>query len=150
MPTKITVGLQQKVGRPNFGSLGASCHLELSLDEHDARDPERLRTQVQDAFAVCRLRITEALQQAAAETTESSLTGPTVATASTSTASRNGRPPRPATPAQLRAIHAIIGRRGLSLAEQLQTHFGHQSLQQLSLQQASQLIDVLNSELVPG
>lgn len=147
MPTKITVGLQQKVGRPNFGSLGASCHLELSLDEQDTRDPERLRTHVQDAFAVCRQRIAEALQKAAAETTESSFTGPTVSTTSGSAASRNGRSQRPATAAQLRAIRAIVGRHGLSLAEPLQTHFGHQNLQQLSLQQASQLIDVLNSEL---
>lgn len=143
MPIRITVGLQQKVGRPNYGSLGASCHLELALDEQDARDPDRLRAHVQSAFATCRQRITEALRETADASPDIVDTAPPAPT-------RNGRPPRAATAAQLRAIRAIIRRHGMSLDQQLQSHFGHQNLQQLSLQQASQLIDALNSELAVG
>ena len=31
MPMKISVGLSKKVGLPDYGSVGASCHLELKL-----------------------------------------------------------------------------------------------------------------------
>ena len=32
MPLRLQVGLQQKVGRPDYGSLGAACQVELELD----------------------------------------------------------------------------------------------------------------------
>ena len=32
MPMKLNVGVSRKVGLPNYGSVGASCNLELELD----------------------------------------------------------------------------------------------------------------------
>ncbi len=32
MPMKLNVGVSQKVGQPNYGSVGASCNLEMELD----------------------------------------------------------------------------------------------------------------------
>jgi hypothetical protein len=32
MPMKLNVGVSQKVGLPNYGSVGASCNLEMELD----------------------------------------------------------------------------------------------------------------------
>src|SRR4051812_39387338 len=32
MPLQLNVGFQQKKGLPRYGSLGASCHLEVELD----------------------------------------------------------------------------------------------------------------------
>jgi len=48
MPTKVSVGLSKKAGLPNYGSGGASCHVELERDSHILDgDPERFRLQVQ-------------------------------------------------------------------------------------------------------
>lgn len=32
MPMTVKVGLSKKVGQPDYGSLGASCDIELELD----------------------------------------------------------------------------------------------------------------------
>ena len=32
MPLKLNVGVSRKVGLPDYGSVGASCNLELELD----------------------------------------------------------------------------------------------------------------------
>ena len=32
MPMKLNVGVSRKVGLPDYGSVGASCNLELELD----------------------------------------------------------------------------------------------------------------------
>ena len=41
----------------------------------------------------------------------------------------------------MRALHAIANRRKLNLRHELQTRFGQQFVEQLSLNEASQLID---------
>ncbi len=61
MVQKIIVGLQQKIGQPNFGSMGASCSIELSLDGDEAMRPEQVATQVRQAFAQCRETISREL-----------------------------------------------------------------------------------------
>ena len=54
MPLKLNVGLARKVGQPNYGSLSASCHLELELD---ARllviDRDHFQDQLREAFVEC-------------------------------------------------------------------------------------------------
>ena len=32
MPMKLNVGVSRKIGLPDYGSVGASCNLELELD----------------------------------------------------------------------------------------------------------------------
>ena len=49
MPLKLNVGLNRKVGEPNYGSRGASINLELELDSAVIDSPDRLRDRFADA-----------------------------------------------------------------------------------------------------
>ena len=55
MAVKLSVGLQRKIGLPEFGSLGASCNVEFEIDssllEHDLKG---FHQKVSDAFVACR------------------------------------------------------------------------------------------------
>lgn len=55
MPLKLNVGLSKKIGQPNFGSLGASCHLELELESSLLQsDADAFQQRVRQAFSACR------------------------------------------------------------------------------------------------
>lgn len=62
MPLKLTTGIAKKVGLPDYGSLGASCAVEVELDaallEHDLTGFQR---KVQDAFTACRQAVNDEL-----------------------------------------------------------------------------------------
>lgn len=62
MPTNIRVGLSQKAGLPNYGSLGATCEVTFEA-EHGLleRDLDAFYDRVKDAFAACRQAVQEEL-----------------------------------------------------------------------------------------
>ena len=55
MPLRLNVGLSKKIGQPDYGSLGASCHVDMELDgsliNHDL---ESFHRHVRNAFIACR------------------------------------------------------------------------------------------------
>jgi hypothetical protein len=54
MNLKIQVGLSRKIGQPHFGSLGASCSVELAIDRRLRRaGGESLQRQIAEVFRVC-------------------------------------------------------------------------------------------------
>ena len=62
MPMKLNVGVQRKVGQPNYGSLGASCNAEVKLCESLIFiDPEVFQQRVRQAFAACEQAVEEQL-----------------------------------------------------------------------------------------
>jgi hypothetical protein len=162
MPLKLTVGLAKKVGRPNYGSLGASCGVEIELAADAIRgDPDALLGGARAAFAACRRAVDEELARlqgppldhpagASAEDRGGdhrtrSGHGENGSSASTPTVLA---PARPATPGQVRTIVAIARRRRVGLAGLLRDEFGVTGPEELSLPQASRLIDGLRAAAV--
>ena len=161
MPLKLNVGLSKKVGLPDYGSLGASCNVELELDAQlMARDAGLFQKQVQQAFAACSQAVQDELaRQSAANvphgngpgrngdghTASPAVTG-SHGDSSGNGSGRNGRAKsngRKATSAQVRAIFAIAGQQQLDVAQELRNRFGVDRPDHLSIGDASQFIDEL-------
>lgn len=162
MAVKLSVGLQKKVGLPDFGSLGASCHVEFEIDrgllEHDL---DGFHRKVSDAFVACRQAVHD--QLAAASDTKTDLSsaqpghapsrnGHPVASKTISQTGSNGHAHRSdagtVTQSQLRAIHAISRRSRMDPAVLVRERFQVDRPEALSIREASSLIDELKRGLV--
>src|SRR5271169_4325142 len=59
---KVSVGLSKKVGLPDFGSLGASCNVEVELDGALLQnDLEKFHQHVRRAYVACAQAVNEEL-----------------------------------------------------------------------------------------
>ena len=62
MPMTVKVGLAKKIGQPDFGSLGASCDIELELDGSLLfSDLDSLQKKIQTAYVACRQAVNDEL-----------------------------------------------------------------------------------------
>ncbi len=174
MPLKLHVGLSKKIGLPNYGSLGASCHLEVELDSQViTRDRNEFKQQLHQAFEVCSQAVDDQLTHRVPASREAVVKasraenprGPESTGASQNGASEavspagtNGRAPagqprpnlRLATSPQVRAIIAIANRQDVNLVELLQNRFGVDDPSALTVSDASQLIDELRAMSAAG
>lgn len=153
MPLRLNIGLSKKVGLPDYGSLGASANLELELDSGAVSDPDRLRQQVRYLFGLAKASVEEELNQQQAALPHGHSTAASTNGNGHHHSAANGQRPagrsngRAATASQVRAIKTIASRQRLNLAAQLEP-FGVQAVEDLSIQQASQMIDELKAEPV--
>jgi hypothetical protein len=125
MPLKLNIAMSRKIGEPNYGSRGATVGLEMEVDSSLADQPRQLHERIARLFRLAKQSVDRELG-----TNDATNVEPDV---------------RLATPAQVRALHAIANRQQLDLTAVIQTRFGVMRPDQLSLQQASQLIDAIKS-----
>lgn len=164
MPLTVKVGLAKKIGQPDFGSLGASCDIELELDGGLLfNDWEGLQQKIQSAYIACRQAVNDELaargqneqpirpDTAANAACQKISVGhhPRIASASGDQQTNHRSPPRAgkrrtATASQVRALHAIATRQGFDLTERLRQQFQVYRAEELSVNEASQLIDECN------
>jgi hypothetical protein len=61
MPLKLDVGLSKKIGMPHYGSIGASCHVEVELESSLLPDPDAFQERTKRAFNACRQAVNDEL-----------------------------------------------------------------------------------------
>ena len=156
MALKLSVGVSRKVGQPDYGSVGASCQLELEVDAGLLeRDLDGFHARVRDAYVAAHRAVHDELARLHAPARPSEAP-PAPPASSETNGRRNGdgeadrtsagrsRPRRPATDNQVRAIRSIAARQHADLDGLLRDH-GVGRPEDLSLRQASELIDVLKT-----
>jgi hypothetical protein len=149
MPLKINVGLSQKIGLPDYGSLGASCHVEFEADPQLLRqDLDGFQRQVADAFVACKQAVQDELHRHSAGSGKS---GNGHAANGQARPAGNGQSNgqangarRQATSSQIRAINAIAQRLELDLNRWLYDKYGLRAVSHLTVPQASSAIQELN------
>lgn len=147
---KLNVGACKKVGEPNYGSRGASVNVELELETSLIAEPQKLRERIRELFGVVRLSLVEELNGNGGSRSDSADQQQTHQSNGHANHDAPTRPngqsqPRGATQSQIKALFAIAKSRGLNLNEVIRDRFRCGKPEQLSIREASQLIDVLKS-----
>ena len=146
MALKANVGVSRKVADNNYGSRGASVNVEVELESALVNEPERFFDRIRQVFRLAQQSIDEEL------TRQQACGNGRAASNGNGHVSGNGRPKpngRKATLSQVRALRAIAHRLGLDLASTLQERFGIDYPEDLSIGQASELIDSLKANGAP-
>jgi len=157
MPLKTNIGVSRKVADNNYGSRGASVNLEVELDSTLINEPERFHDRIRQVFRLAQQSVDEELaRQNAPNGHDNGHTATTNgnghhANGNGHNGNGNGHAAprrsnaRKATASQARALHAIADRQGFDLAAELQTRFGVNEPEELSITEASQTIDDLKA-----
>jgi hypothetical protein len=61
MTIKINVGVNKKIGLPDYGSAGGHCNIEIEADNSVLNDVEDFLQRVRDAYEVARMSVEEEL-----------------------------------------------------------------------------------------
>jgi hypothetical protein len=148
MPLRLNVGASQKVGEANYGSRGASVNVEMELNATLISEPARLQEKIRQLFSLVRASLAQELngggnRNGAAPAPPQSASGPDQGPVAPS-GPRNGSG-RLATQSQIKALFAITKSQQLNLSQLVRDRFQVARPDDLSIKEASQLIDSLKS-----
>ena len=144
---KLNIGFTRKVGEANFSSRGASANLEVEVESALVREPDRLQEKIDYLFGLAKASVDDQLNGNGKP--ESNGRRDANGHAADSGQSRNGNG-RSATQSQVRAIHAIASRKRIDLVVLLRDRFGVERPDDLTLRDASTLIDELKNGAAAG
>ena len=157
MPLKLNLGLNKKVADANYGSRGASVNVDLELESALISEPGKLQDRIRQLFNMVRSSLAEELggtgsangsgnRDGRGKNGTSPSNGAGQRTSDPPASNGNGtHTPRPATPSQIKAIIAIARKHQVDLPRVLQNRFHVIRPDDLSIGQASELIDTLKS-----
>jgi hypothetical protein len=165
MPLKLNVGVSRKVGLPDYSSVGASCNLELELDTALLeKDLDGLHARIREAYVAAHKAVHDELARLDALRTDAPERGRELVHSAVSprngygTSNGSNERPRfqgdrfrnlkPATPNQVKAILAICRKQGTDLVGLLRCEYEVEQPEDLTIRQASELIDRLKSNSV--
>jgi hypothetical protein len=150
VPLTLNVGVSKKLGLPEYSSVGATCNVQVELDpallEHDL---EGFHERARAAYVACHQAVHDELARLQQHPSPPAEARPEPATETGRNGPSNGngrsRPHKPATANQVRAIAALAHRQGADLADWLRVGYGAERPEELSLTEASRLIDELKA-----
>jgi hypothetical protein len=141
---KLNVGFTKKVGEANYGSRGAAVNLELEFDSSLAGDADRLRERIKQLFLLAKASVDEELAVTKSNgNCADAHNGNGQVNGNGHAAGRRRDGTRPATASQVRALGAIAERQGIELGDKLNAAFGVRDPAELTITEASGLIDEL-------
>jgi hypothetical protein len=158
MPLRLNVGVSRKIGLPDYSSIGASCNLELELESGLLQnDLDGLHAQIRGAYIAAHQAVNDELDRLQAlpvrPSTTSEVTssgkghhnGPVARTNSVPTRGNgfHARASKPATAGQVKAIYAIARAQHADLEGLLRDEYAVDRPEDLSLADASKMIDQL-------
>jgi len=147
---KLNAGFSRKVGEANFGSRGASVNVELELESGLVGDADALMNRIRTLFSIAKRAVNAELNnEPISQDTPNSQTN-RQGNGGRNGRSTDGEPVRNATVSQLRAIRTICNRQGLDAAQVANEKFQVDDLNELTIREASSLIDHLKTEPVNG
>jgi hypothetical protein len=159
LPLRLNAGVSRKVGLPDYGSVGASCNIELELDSGllDG-DLKAFNARVRRVYIAAHRAVFDELKRLQAPiATPQGMSAPAATTCSSTNdrVSGNGRASdhrfsqsqavKKATKNQIKAIHSIACRQNTDLVGLLRQEYDVERPEELSLKQASELIDSLRA-----
>jgi hypothetical protein len=117
MALKLNVGISKKVGLPGYSSRGASCNLEIELDQSLLfENLEGFHQRAKQVYTACRQAVTNELTRQQ-ETTAAEVPNGQVATKVTSDSPSNGHHGHRASPKQIDFLEHLAHQiRGLGVS----------------------------------
>lgn len=143
MPLKLNVGLSRKVGESNYGSRGASVNVEMELESTLVGDPAKLQERIRQLFWIVRASLTEELNGNGAAKNGNEANGHTHHGEGNGSSAPPKENFRAATQSQVRALHAIAKSKNINLTRLLRGRHHVDRPDELSIKEASALIDQL-------